>query len=72
MKRSTRKLALNRETLRSLEGERATEVAGGITLSCNTLCTLCHTNLCVSQNTVCQSGCLPCGTQTDCIGTANC
>jgi hypothetical protein len=71
MKRSLKKLSLNRETLRKLTEERLTEAAGGATLSCNTQCqTRCFA--CPSQNTQCNTGCLPCDTQTGCVQTFTC
>lgn len=83
--KSARRLALNRETIRQLEGAGLERAAGGITLSCDSLCGNCptgacpsHLNLCPtgvyrSVNTQCITYCVPCGaTQTDCIGTANC
>lgn len=72
MKKSRSKLTLNRETIAHLNDSRLADAAGAKTTSvCHSACaTVCQ---CPSyQNTVCNSGCLPCGTQTDCIGTQAC
>jgi hypothetical protein len=70
MKKARTKLTLNRETITSLTNDRLADAAGGALFSgvtvCNSIClTLCN---CPSQNTQCITGCLPCGTQTNCIG----
>lgn len=70
MKKTRNKLTLHRETIANLTDDRLNGAAGGSTvsacLSCRTLCN------CPSQNTQCNTGCLPCGTQTNCIGTEAC
>lgn len=71
MKKARKKLTLHRETIGNLTDDRLTEAAGGVTLSCGTLCnTVCFR--CVSQNTQCNTGCIPCQTQTNCIETEAC
>lgn len=71
MKRTIKKLALSRETIGRLDEQRLAEAAGGgKTASCDTNCnSWCQ---CVSQNSVCITGCLPCGTALGCIGTFAC
>jgi hypothetical protein len=52
MKRSMRKLALNRETLRSLEDGGLREALGGATKNGTCFATICHTALvgCITTN----------------------
>ena len=74
MKKTHKKLTLHRETIGRLTDDRLTDAAGGGKLSgvtvCNSIChTLCN---CPSQNTQCNTGCIPCQTQTGCIETYTC
>jgi len=53
MKRSLKKLTLNRETIRRISDAGLAEAAGGNTNSCNTCNTLCFVCPSPSDNTLC-------------------
>ena len=68
MRKSAKKLSLNRETIVGL-GEKVEGIGGGITASCGlTVCCTMPKFGCGSANTVCFTGCIPCQTATLCIG----
>ncbi|MEP7008862.1 MAG: hypothetical protein ABJC13_00915 [Acidobacteriota bacterium] len=71
MRKSIKKLNLNRETVRALEGELegavgATTVPGCITSGCNTLYFTCKSNV------NCATVVSPCVTQTGCVSGQAC
>lgn len=59
MRKRTRKLRLNRETLLNLDGHPLREVAGGDTQTCPTVTFPCTTPVC-SGNPSCRSLCINC------------
>ena len=64
MKRSLKKLTLNRETIVRLGDERLTGVAGGNTNSCNTCGTLCF--VCTTSCNTCGTLCFVCPSNSGC------